>query len=73
MFQGKILNEYDKMVDEFGLTMIDGTLSVKEQQKKVRSLVKKMLGSWQGLPNPNQTNIMVQNPRAADKDKGGKK
>jgi len=73
LFQGKILNEYDKMVDEFGLTMIDGTLSVKEQQKKVRSLVKKMLGSWQGLPNPNQTNIMVQNPRAADKDKGGKK
>jgi len=73
LFQGRILNEYDKMVDEFGLTMIDGTLPVKDQQRKVRTLIKQMLGKWEGLPNPNRTNIVMQNPQADSKDKGGKK
>jgi len=73
LFQGRILNEYDKMVDEFGLTMIDGTLPVKDQQRKVRTLIKQMLGKWEGLPNPNRTNIVMQNPQADNKDKGGKK
>jgi dTMP kinase len=73
LFQGKILNEYDKMVDEFGLTMIDGTLPVKDQQKKVRSLIKQMLGKWKGLPNPNHTEIVMRNPQADSKDKGGNK
>ncbi len=73
LFQGRILSEYDKMVDEFGLTMIDGTLSVKEQQKKVRALVKKMLAGFEGLPNPNKQPIVVDNPQARKKDdKGGK-
>lgn len=73
LFQGKILGEYDKMVDEFGLIKIDGTLPVKDQQKKVRSLIKQMLGTWKGLPNPNHTNIVMDNPQADSKDKGGKK
>jgi dTMP kinase len=73
LFQGRILNEYDKMVDEFGLTMIDGTLPVKDQQRKVRTLIKQMLGKWEGLPNPNRTNIVMQNPQADNKEKGGKK
>jgi dTMP kinase len=73
LFQGKILNEYDKMVDEFGLTMIDGTLPVKDQQKKVRSLINQMLGKWKGLPNPNKTEIFMRNPQADSKDKGGSK
>ena len=53
IFQGRILDEYDKMVDEFGLTMIDGTLPVKEQQKIVRTIARKALRGWEGLPNPN--------------------
>ena len=73
LFQGKILDEYDKMVDEFGLTMIDGTLPVKDQQRKVRTLIKQMLGKWEGLPNPNKTDIVMRNPQADGKDKGGKK
>jgi dTMP kinase len=72
IFQGRILNEYDQMVDEFGLTMIDGTLPVKEQQKKVRALVKKMLKGFEGLPNPGKHPIVVKNPQARNKeDQGG--
>ncbi len=72
LFQGRILDEYDKMVDEFGLTMIDGTQPVKDQQKKVRALVKRVLKDWEGLPNPNKMPITVTNPQAPGKHKGGK-
>ncbi len=77
LFQGRILDEYDKMVDEFGLTVIDGTQSVHIQQKKVRNLVKKVLRGWEGLPNPNLKPITVQYPGSqkhdGSKEKGGKK
>ncbi len=73
LFQGKILNEYDKMVDEFGLTMIDGTLPVKEQQKKVRAYIRRVLEGFEGLPNPDKQPIVVENPQAQKKvNKGGK-
>lgn len=39
IFQGRILEQYDKMVDEFGLHVIDGTLPISEQQAQVRSVV----------------------------------
>ncbi len=54
LFQGKILNEYDKMVDEFGLTLIDGTKPVKEQQKKVRSIIKKILVGFEDCLIPTR-------------------
>lgn len=38
-FQGRIMREYDAMVDEFGLTVIDGTRSIEEQQAEVRQIV----------------------------------
>lgn len=69
LFQGRILNEYDKMVEEFGLTLIDGTLPVKQQQKKVRSIVRKVLAGWEGLPNPNKSDIIMTNPHAAKRGK----
>ncbi|HEY3874808.1 MAG TPA: thymidylate kinase [Candidatus Kapabacteria bacterium] len=40
VFQGKILDEYDKMVEEFGLTMIDATRSIIKQQHEMRSIIK---------------------------------
>ena len=43
LFQGRILEEYDKMVDEFGLTIIDGTLPLPEQQDTVRELITPLL------------------------------
>ncbi len=43
IFQGKILEEYDQMVKEFGLTVIDATRSIENQQKIVRSIVTRHL------------------------------
>jgi dTMP kinase len=39
MFQGHILDEYDKMVDEFGLTVIDATRSILDQQQEMRKII----------------------------------
>lgn len=38
LFQGRILDEYEKMVDEFGLTVIDATLPLVKQQEMVREI-----------------------------------
>jgi dTMP kinase len=77
LFQGKILDEYNKMVDEFDLTVIDGTQSDKAQQKIVRGIVKNVLKGWHGLPNPDKKDISVQNMNTMKhedgKGKGGKK
>jgi len=52
LFQQRILNEYDAMVDEFNLTVIDGNLTVQAQQRLVREIVKQELDGWHGLPKP---------------------
>lgn len=39
IFQGRIIEEYEKMVDEFGLVAIDATRSIEEQQHEVRRIV----------------------------------
>jgi hypothetical protein len=41
------------MVDEFGLTVIDGTLTVQAQQRLMREIVRKELEGWEGLPIPD--------------------
>jgi len=43
LFQSKVLEEYDRITEEFGLTVIDGKRSVVEQQREVRRLVKPLL------------------------------
>ena len=40
IFQGKILDEYERMIPEFGLTVIDATLPVEVQQAQVRRIAK---------------------------------
>ncbi len=39
LFQGKVLNEYDRIVHEFELEVIDAVGSIMEQQRLVRHLV----------------------------------
>lgn len=51
LFQQRILDEYDKMVDEYSLTVIDGTLPIQKEQKIIRGLVKQALKDWEALPN----------------------
>ena len=46
ILQSHALSEYDKLVDEFGLTVIDATLEIDEQQAQVRDIVSKSLSSY---------------------------
>lgn len=43
LFQGRIIEEYDSMVDEFGLRVIDATRDIDDQQQEVRDIVSEML------------------------------
>jgi dTMP kinase len=40
LFQGRIINEYERMIPEFGLTVIDATLPIEIQQARVRQIVR---------------------------------
>jgi dTMP kinase len=44
LFQGRILAEYEKMIDEFGLRVIDATTPLLEQHDQVREIVQPHLG-----------------------------
>jgi dTMP kinase len=39
LFQAKIIKEYEKMVDEFGLTVVDAALPLTTQQEAIREIV----------------------------------
>ena len=39
IFQGKILEEYDRMVDEFGFTVVDASRSIIRQQHEMRRII----------------------------------
>ena len=43
IFQGKVLDEYDRLVDEFGLSVVDATGSITEQQRVYRKLISQHL------------------------------
>jgi dTMP kinase len=43
IFQGKVLDEYDRCVDEFGLSVINASGSITEQQRGLRRLVSQHL------------------------------
>jgi len=39
LFQGRVIEEYDRMSGEFGFRVIDGTRNIDSQQQQVRSIV----------------------------------
>ncbi|OFW35795.1 MAG: thymidylate kinase [Acidobacteria bacterium RIFCSPLOWO2_12_FULL_67_14] len=43
VFQGSVIDEYDRMVDEFGLVVIDANQSIEDQQAQMRDAVAKTL------------------------------
>ena len=49
-FQSKILEEYDRIVEEFNLFLIDATQSINDQQKIVRDTVYTILQNYK--PDP---------------------
>ena len=50
LFQSKILEEYDRIAAEFGLTVIDATLPIQKQQTMIRDIVKEKLKEYQPTP-----------------------
>jgi dTMP kinase len=50
-FQGEILEEYDRMVSEFGLTVIDASRSIERQQREMRMLIGPHLNKKGGRSN----------------------
>ena len=53
IFQGRILREYDHMVDEFGLSVIDAAQPIVTQQERVRALIKpKLEGALRAEKSP---------------------
>lgn len=52
LFQQRIIDQYDRMVNEFGFTVVDGTKPVEQQQMEVRTIVTRVLKGWKGLPSP---------------------
>ena len=63
LFQQRIVNEYDAMVPEFDLTVVDGTLPVQVQQSYIRQRVKTLIRGWRGLPNPLARSIQARTRR----------
>lgn len=43
LFQSKVLGEYDSLVDEYGLSMIDASGSITDQQRVFREMVSRAL------------------------------
>jgi dTMP kinase len=46
IFQGRILDEYDQIVSEYGMTSIDATQSIAEQQRIVREYLDETLADY---------------------------
>jgi dTMP kinase len=44
IFQGRILDEYEAMIQEVGFHVIDATGSIEEQQQQMRDIVTQELG-----------------------------
>jgi dTMP kinase len=49
IFQGRILEEYEKMVPEFDLTVVDAALPIEEQQMQMRQIVRAKLAQAKRL------------------------
>ena len=49
MFQGRIIEEYEKMVPEFEITVVDATQPVEAEQAQMRQLVKSKLAQAKRL------------------------
>ena len=57
LFQARIVEEYEGMVDEFGLTVMDATKTIEEQQRQMRSMVKKFLPRSRRLAGAGRTDL----------------
>jgi len=54
LFQGRVLEEYDQIVEEFGLSVVDASLAITDQQRIVRELVSRQLDGAAAIPDPGE-------------------
>jgi dTMP kinase len=54
LFQGKVLAEYDQLVEEFGLEVVDAVGSITQQQRVVRALVAQRVQTNQAEMPPGE-------------------
>lgn len=52
LFQQRIVGEYEKMIDEFGLTVMDATLPIPEQQRRMRKIIRPYLQGVRRMRGP---------------------
>ncbi len=50
LFQGMILEEYDRMTEESGFVVIDAARNIADQQKQVRAVIESSLGTYSRKP-----------------------
>ncbi len=78
LFQQRIVSEYESMVNEFGMTVMDATLPIPEQQRRMRKIIRPYLqgvrrirasakdSAWAGLARemrPSQVDIVGRSGR----------
>jgi dTMP kinase len=52
LFQKRIADEYEDMVEEFNFTVIDSMLPIHVKQQQMRRITQEAFQDWQGLPTP---------------------
>jgi dTMP kinase len=57
LFQGKVLEEYDHLVQEFGLQVIEAAGSITDQQRLVRTLVSQQVQMSRGVEMSDDESI----------------
>jgi dTMP kinase len=60
IFQGRIIEQYESMIETEGFTVIDGTADIEEQQKRVRQKVMEMLPRQQMPRNAAAEGVLKQ-------------
>jgi dTMP kinase len=60
IFQGRIIEQYESMIETEGFTVIDGTTDIEEQQKRVRQKVMEMLPRQQMPQNTVAEGVLKQ-------------
>lgn len=60
IFQGRIIEQYESMIETEGFTVIDGTTDIEEQQKRVRQKVIEMLPRQQMPRNAVAEGVLKQ-------------
>jgi hypothetical protein len=59
------LEEYEKMIPEFGFHVMDATQPIQKQQKEIRKVINGVLRGWEGLPNPLQSALIYARKKKA--------